>query len=40
MIRSRLAKEHLRGDLTIAIADLLAVFFEKFRQPRLGYAEM
>ena len=40
VIRSRLAKQHLGGDLTIAIADAPAVFFEKFRQSRLSYAEM
>ena len=40
MNRSGLAKRHLGGDLAIAIADALAVFFEKFRQSRLSYAEM
>lgn len=34
------AKGHLRRDLAISIADTLAMFFQKFRQSRLGYAEM
>ena len=40
MNRSGLAESHLGGDFAIAIADALAMFFEKFRQPRLCYAEM
>ena len=40
MNRSGLTKRHLGRDLAIAIADALAVFFEKFRQSRLSYAEM
>ena len=40
MNRSGLAKRHLGRDFAIAIADALAVFFEKFREPRLRYAEM
>ena len=40
MNRGGLAKGHLRRDFAISIADALAMFFEKFRQSRLGYAEM
>ena len=40
MNRSGLAKSHLRRDFAISIADTLTMFFQKFRQPRLGHAEM
>ena len=40
MNRSGLAKCHLGRHFAIAIADALAMLFQKFRQLRLRYAEM
>ena len=40
MNRGGLAKGHFGRDFAISIADALPMFFQKFRQSRLGYAEM
>src|ERR1700720_4828422 len=40
MNRGGIGEGHLRRDFAISIADPLAVFFEKFRQSCLRYAEM
>ena len=40
MNRSGFAECHFRRDFAIAIADALAMLFEKFRELGLRYAEM
>ena len=37
---SGLAECHLGRHFTVAVAETLAMFFEKFRELGLGYAEM
>ena len=40
MNRSGLAESHLGRDFAVAIADTLAMFFEKFSELGLRHAEM
>ena len=40
MNRSGLAECHLGRDFAVAVADALAMLFEKFRELGLRYAEM